>query len=131
MPFEITVDRARRRAIGVRSGHGDMSEVMACIEGVLGHSDYEVGFDIVFDLRQATFIPQGLAAHTVARFLGERRERIGGRVALVTTANTTEAVSARFLALLEAFEGVDARAFNSLEGAERWLAEPLPYQPPR
>ncbi len=130
MAVSVSVDRSARRVIAARSGQATLEQVFDCVRATLEHPEYEVGFDILFDLGSTDFIAEGRAARTVARFLGEHGDQVTGRVALVMPAFHAHPVSARYLAGLNQFHGLECRAFAGPLAALVWLGEPRPATQP-
>ncbi len=124
MPFSVSVDAVRRRVLAVRTGDGRLEEIFASIDAVIDHPDYRPGFDILFDLREAQYLAEGREALAVARFLGSRRDRIPGRIALVPPAIHRLSIAARYLAVVDTHVGLEVQSFSTLPAAEAWLDTP-------
>ncbi|MFN8647335.1 MAG: hypothetical protein U0104_11260 [Gemmatimonadales bacterium] len=124
MPFTVSVDAARRRVLAVRTGDGRLDEIYASIDAVIDHPDYQPGFDILFDLREAEYLAEGREALAVARFLAARRDRIPGRIALVPPAIHRLAIAARYLAVVDTHVGLEVQSFPTPAAALAWFDAP-------
>jgi len=66
---------------------------------------------------------KGDAAWTVARFLGDHRKILRGRLAMLTNGDPSKGIDARYQEAIHLYAGVRTKAFVSLEAAVAWLGD--------
>jgi hypothetical protein len=122
LPFNLTVDHAKRRVTAVGSGAITIADIALYVAERVRQGVYS--YAQLIDMRGATFdVPPGESLF--ARAMEARRESRAGeipRTAILATQGTASYGLGRQLATQLGFTGATVVVFSSLVDAETWLA---------
>ena len=122
MPFNLTVDHAKRRVTGVASGPITVADIALYVADRVRQGAYS--YEQLIDMRDATIdLPPGDSLY--ARAMEARQQFSAGKIprtAILATPGTANYGFARQLATQFSFANATVEVFPDQAAAEAWLA---------
>jgi hypothetical protein len=122
MPYSISIDPARRRALVVGAGPNDLSSSLAAMDELAAHPDYDDGFGMLCDFRGNDYTP---GAADTGKLADHYALRFGGRPMAVVVSGLLNYGVANMITTIVRLRGSPVAAFQRMDEAEAWLDEAI------
>lgn len=126
MPYAITMDPARRRAVVVASGRNDLASSLDAMDALASLRDFAPGFGIFCDFRGNEYTPGTIDSQKLA---DAYTSRFAGRPMVVVVAGLLHYGVANMITTIVRLRGNPVAAFREIPEAEAWLDEALRKTP--
>jgi hypothetical protein len=118
MPYSITIDPTRRRAIVIGSGANDLASSLASMEELAARADFAPGFGILCDFRESEYTPGTVESQKLA---DAYTARFSGRPMALVVSGLLHYGIANMITTIVRLRGNPVAAFREIPEAEAWL----------
>jgi hypothetical protein len=122
MPYSITLDPKRRRALVLGAGANDLASTLAAMNELAARPDFAPGFGILCDFRANEYTPGTVDSGKLADAL---TARFAGRAMAIVVSGLLQYGVANVITTIVRLRGNPVAAFRDLPEAEGWLDEAI------
>jgi hypothetical protein len=122
MPYTISIDSARKRALVVGFGANDFASTIAAMDELAAHPDFEAGFGMLCDFRGNEYTPGTADSGKLADAYASR---FAGRPMAAVVSGLLNYGVANMITTIVRLRGSPVAAFQVMDDAEAWLEEAI------
>jgi hypothetical protein len=122
MPYSITIDAKRRRAVILGTGANDLASSVKAMNELAGRADFPPGFGILCDFRENGYTPGTVDSGKLADAF---TARFAGRAMALVVSGLLNYGVANMITTIVRLRGNPVAAFREISEAEAWLDESI------
>ena len=125
MPYTITVDAARRRAVVVGVGYNDLASTLAAMDQLAAQPEFSPSFGMLCDFRENGYTP---GTSDSGKLADAYAARFSGRPMAIVVSNLLHYGVANMITTIVRLKGSPVAAFRDVGEAESWLDKTIGEQ---